>query len=177
MYQFWFNTADADIGRFLKYFTFLPPAEIDEIVRHSAAAPEKREAQRVLAREVTRLVHGTDGLAEAEAITEALFDGDVARLGERQLRDALGGAPSSVLPGAAGVFIPVVDLLLASGLASSKRAARELISQGAIQLNGQPVGDPARTVSPASEALHGRYLVLRKGKKSYHLVTVAPGGA
>jgi len=177
MYQFWLNTADADVGRFLKYFTFLPPAEIDDLVRHSAAAPEKREPQRVLAREVTRLVHGADGLAEAEAITEALFHGDVARLGERQLRDALEGAPSSVLPGAAGVFIPVVDLLLASGLASSKRAARELISQGAIQLNGQPVGDPARTVSPASEALHGRYLVLRKGKKSYHLVTVDPGGA
>jgi tyrosyl-tRNA synthetase len=176
MYQFWFNTADADIGRFLKYFTFLPPAEIDEMVRQSAAAPEKREAQRVLAREVTRLVHGPGGLAEAEVITEALFRGDVARLGERQLRDALEGAPSSVLPGDATTAIAVVDLLLASGLASSKRVARELISQGAIQLNGQPVGDPARTVSPASEALHGRYLVLRKGKKSYHLVTVAPGG-
>ena len=67
----------------------------------------------------------------------------------------------------------VVDLLLASGLASSKRAARELIAQGAIQLNGQPVRDPAKAVVPATEALHGRYLVLRKGKKSYHVLTVA----
>jgi tyrosyl-tRNA synthetase len=96
----------------------------------------------------------------------------VSRLGERQLRDALGGAPSSVLPGAAGAAIPVVDLLLSSGLASSKRVARELITQGAIQVNGQPVGDPAKTVSPSVDALHGRYLVLRKGKKSYHLVTI-----
>ena len=172
MYQFWLNTADADVGRFLKYFTFFSPAEIDELVQQSAAAPEKREAQRVLARDVTRLVHGASGLAEAEAITDALFHGDVARLSERQLRDALGGAPSSVLPGAAAATIPVVDLLLATGLASSRRAARELISQGAIQLNGQPVGDPASTVSPATDALHGRYVVLRKGKKSYHLVTL-----
>jgi tyrosyl-tRNA synthetase len=134
MYQFWFNTADDDVGRFLKYFTFLPPAEIDEIVTEGAATPEKRQAQRVLAREVTTLVHGPQGLAEAEAITDALFRGDIARLDERQLRDALAGAPSSVLPGEAGASIPLVDLLLTSGLATSRRAARELISQGAIHL-------------------------------------------
>ena len=176
MYQFWLNTADDDVGPFLKYFTFLPPAQIDEIVREGAAAPEKRQAQRVLAREVTALVHGPQGLVEAEAITEALFRGDIARLDERQLRDALAGAPSSVLPGEAGASIPLVDLLLTSGLATSKRAARELISQGAIQVNGQPVSDPAKALLPEREALHGRYLVLRKGKKSYHLVTMAPAG-
>jgi tyrosyl-tRNA synthetase len=176
MYQFWLNTADDDVGRFLKYFTFLPPTEIGEIVREGAVAPEKRLAQRVLAREVTTLVHGPQGLAEAEAITDALFRGDIAQLGERQLRDALAGAPSSALPADAGAPISLVELLLASGLASSKRAARELISQGAIQVNGQPVSDPARTLLPGSEALHGRYLVLRKGKKSYHLVTMKPAG-
>jgi tyrosyl-tRNA synthetase len=154
----------------------LPPTEIGEIVREGAVAPEKRLAQRVLAREVTTLVHGPQGLAEAEAITDALFRGDIARLGERQLRDALAGAPSSALPADAGAPISLVELLLASGLASSKRAARELISQGAIQVNGQPVSDPARTLLPGSEALHGRYLVLRKGKKSYHLVTMKPAG-
>jgi tyrosyl-tRNA synthetase len=172
MYQFWLNSADAEVVAYLRYFTFLPPEEIDALARLTAEAPEKREAQRVLAREVTRIVHGEAGLAEAEATTADFFHGDVARLSERQLGEALRGAPSSVLP-ASGSAVAVVDLLLASGLASSKRAARELISQGAIQLNGQPVRDPAKALVPATEALHGRYLVLRKGKKSYHVLTLA----
>jgi tyrosyl-tRNA synthetase len=172
MYQFWLNSADAEVVAYLRYFTFLPPEEIDALARLTAEAPEKREAQRVLAREVTRIVHGEAGLAEAEATTADFFRGDVARLSERQLGEALRGAPSSVLP-ASGDAVAVVDLLLASGLASSKRAARELISQGAIQLNGQPVRDPAKALVPATEALHGRYLVLRKGKKSYHVLTLA----
>ena len=172
MYQFWLNSADAEVVAYLRYFTFLPPEEIDALARLTAEAPEKREAQRVLAREVTRIVHGEAGLAEAEATTADFFHGDVARLSERQLGEALRGAPSSVLP-ASGDAVAVVDLLLASGLASSKRAARELISQGAIQLNGQPVRDPAKALVPATEALHGRYLVLRKGKKSYHVLTLA----
>jgi tyrosyl-tRNA synthetase len=172
MYQFWLNSADAEVVAYLRYFTFLPPEEIDALARQAAEAPEKREAQRILAREVTRLVHGEAGLAEAEATTADFFHGDVARLSERQLGEALRGAPSSTLA-ASGGTVAVVDLLLASGLASSKRAARELISQGAIQLNGQPVSDPAKAVVPAAEALHGRYLVLRKGKKSYHVLTVA----
>src|SRR4029434_5306755 len=176
MYQFWLNSADAEVVAYLRYFTFLPPEEIDALARLTAEAPEKREAQRVLAREVTRIVHGEAGLAEAEATAAAFFRADVAGLSERQLGEALRGAPSSVLP-ASGSAVAVVDLLLASGLASSKRAARELISQGAIQLNGQPVRDPAKAVVPPAEALHGRYLVLRKGKKSYHVLTVACGRA
>ena len=172
MYQFWLNSADAEVVAYLRYFTFLPPEEIDALARLTTEAPEKREAQRVLAREVTRIVHAEAGLAEAEATTADFFHGDVARLSERQLGEALRGAPSSVLP-ASGDAVAVVDLLLASGLASSKRAARELISQGAIQLNGQPVRDPAKALVPATEALHGRYLVLRKGKKSYHVLTLA----
>ena len=172
MYQFWLNSADAEVVGYLRYFTFLPAKEIDALARVTAEAPEKREAQRVLAREVTRIVHGEAGLAEAEATTSEFFQGNIAGLSERQLGEALRGAPSSPLPAASGT-VAVVDLLLASGLASSKRAARELITQGAIQLNGQPVRDPARAVAPATEALHGRYLVLRKGKKSYHVLTVS----
>jgi len=172
MYQFWLNSADAEVVTYLRYFTFLPPEQIEALARTVVEAPDKRQAQRVLAQEVTRIVHGEAGLKEAEATTADFFHGDVARLSERQLGEALRGAPSSTLA-ASGGAVPVVDLLLASGLASSKRAARELISQGAIQLNGQPVRDPARAVEPATEALHGRYLVLRKGKKSYHVLTVA----
>src|SRR5262245_55372223 len=172
MYQFWLNSADAEVVDYLRYFTFLPATEIDALGRATAEAPEKREAQRVLAREVTRIVHGEAGLAEAEATTAEFFQGNIAGLSERQLGEALRGAPSSPMP-APGGTVPIVDLLLASGLASSKRAARELITQGAIQLNGQPVRDPALAVAPAAEALHGRYLVLRKGKKSYHVLTLS----
>jgi len=172
MYQFWLNSADAEVIGYLRYFTFLPAKDIDALAQVTAEAPEKREAQRVLAREVTRIVHGEAGLAEAEATTAEFFQGNVAALSERQLGEALRGAPSSVLPAGTGDAVAVVDLLLASGLASSKRIARELITQGAIQLNGQAVRDPARSVVPAREALHGRYLVLRKGKKSYHVLTV-----
>ena len=78
MYQFWLNTADADVGRFLKYFTFLSPGEIDDLVRQSLAAPEKRAAQRVLAEEVTALVHGEDARREAERTSQRAFDDDVS---------------------------------------------------------------------------------------------------
>jgi len=171
MYQFWLNTADADVGRFLKYFTFLSPAEIDELVRQTQATPEKREAQRVLARDVTRLVHGESWLREAEAITEALFSGDVAGLSEGQLDQAFQGAPRTELARDEAAAVPLVDLLVKAGLAESKRAGRELIGAGAVQLNGRRVENPAAIVSQDA-ALHGRFLILRKGKRSYHLVTV-----
>lgn len=171
MYQFWLNTADADVGRFLKSFTFLSPAEIDELVRQTRATPEKREAQRVLARDVTRLVHGESGLRAAEAITEALFSGDVTGLSESQLDQAFQGAPRTELAQDEAAAVPLVDLLVKAGLAESKRAGRELIGAGAVQLNGRRVENPAAIVS-RDAALHGRFLILRKGKRSYHVVTV-----
>jgi tyrosyl-tRNA synthetase len=171
MYQFWLNTADADVVRFLKYFTFLPPAEIEAVARQTAQARERREAQRVLAREVTRLVHGEAALGEAEAITTALFSGDVGSLSPGALEQAFQGAPRTALAPEEVAGLPVVDLLVKTGLADSKRAGRELIGAGAVHLNGRRVEGPAATVSREA-ALHGRYLVLRKGKKSYHLVTV-----
>ncbi len=171
MYQFWLNTPDADVVRFLQYFTFLTAVEIDALGRQTADAPEKREAQRVLAGEVTRLVHGPSGLTEAEAITTALFSGDVAGLTERQLDQAFQGAPRTGLAPDEVSEMPLVDLLVKTGLAESKRAARELLAAGAVQLNGRRVETQAATVSRGA-ALHGHYLVLRKGKKSYHLVTI-----
>src|SRR5205085_9234346 len=97
MYQFWLNTADADVIRFLKFYTFLPLAEIDALRETTERAPEKREAQRVLAREITRLVHGDEGLRDAEAITTSLFTGDVAGLSATQLAQAFAGAPTTGL--------------------------------------------------------------------------------
>jgi tyrosyl-tRNA synthetase len=174
MYQFWLNTADADVVRFLRYFTFLPLAEIDDLTAATARAPEKREAQRVLAREVTRLVHGDAALRDAEEISGALFSGDVAALTEGQLEQAFAGVPcTAVDPPAA---LSATELLVRTGLAESKRRGRELISAGAVTLNGQRLGDPERQVSPA-DALYGRYVILRKGKKTYHVVTFGDGGA
>jgi tyrosyl-tRNA synthetase len=174
LYQFWVNTADADVESFLKFFTFLGLEEIEELKRATVRSPEKRAAQRVLAREVTRLVHGEPAMREAETISEALFSGDVGSLSEGQLAQAFRGVPATPVAARTGAAAPLVDVIVAAGLAPSKRAGRELIAAGAIQLNGQRVSDPAQTVSPAA-ALHGRYIVLRKGRRTYHLVTLEPG--
>jgi tyrosyl-tRNA synthetase len=172
MYQFWLNTADADVARFLKYFTFRRAVgEIDALVRRAAQAPEQREAQRTLAREVTELVHGAEKTREAEEISAALFRGDVAGLSERQIEEAFRGVPTTVFPTAHGDAVPVVDLLVRTGLSESKRVARELIAAGAVHVNGRRVEDAAAKVSRVT-ALYGRYLILRKGKRTYHVVVI-----
>jgi tyrosyl-tRNA synthetase len=175
MYQFWLNTADADVVRFLRFFTFLGADRIAELERATATMPERREAQRVLAHEVTALVHGTPAVAEAQAISAALFSGDVAALDQAQLEQAFHGVPTTALHGAEADSIPLADLLVKVGLADSKRNARELVTSGAIYLNGQRLGQAQASVS-RSVALFGRYLVLRKGRKSYHVVTVGAAG-
>jgi tyrosyl-tRNA synthetase len=171
MYQFWLNTADGDVVRYLKFLTFLDAERIEGLAQATAVAPEKREAQRVLAREITRLVHGADALAEAEVISAALFSGDVASLSEPQLERALRGIPTTVLRGPEAEPVVLADLLVKVGLADSKRNARELLAGGAIHLNGQRL-DQSQTSVPRAAALFGKYLVLRKGRKSYHAVTL-----
>jgi tyrosyl-tRNA synthetase len=177
MYQFWLNTADTEVDRFLKYFTLLSLDTLEDLRQARTRAPERREAQRVLAREATTLIHGEQAVREAQDIAEALFSGAVASLSPAKLDEAIRSAPRTELPLATGATMPLVDVLLATGLASSKRAARELITSGAVELNGERVKDPGKAVSRDS-ALHGRYLILRKGKKTYHAVAVGePGGA
>ena len=167
MYQFWLNTADADVGRFLRYFTFLPYERIAELEEATRVAPDKRDAQRALAREVTTLVHGEAGVREAESISAALFSGDVASLDESQLADAMRGMPTSRLDVEEARHLAWPDLLVRVGLADSKRNARELLTSGAITLNGRRADPAAPPVSPTA-ALAGKYLILRKGKKTYH---------
>lgn len=167
MYQFWLNTADADVVRFLKYYTFLPVATIDELTEVTQRAPEKREAQRVLAREVTALVHGENAVRDAETITASLFIGDIAGLSAEQLRQAFAGAPTTDLA-PADVGAPLVDILVRLGLAESKRRSRELITTGAIQLNGRRVA-AADAVLSEDAVLPGGFVVLRKGKKTFHI--------
>jgi tyrosyl-tRNA synthetase len=170
MYQFWLNTADADVITYLKYFTFLPFEAIEELGAITKRAPEKREAQRVLAEQVTDLVHGRPAREEAEAITRALFTGDVKSLTEEQAAQATGAMPRLDVALGSGA-LPVAELLTKAGLAESRKRARELITAGAIQINGERVTSADATVSREA-ALYGRYVILRKGKKTYHAVTL-----
>jgi tyrosyl-tRNA synthetase len=170
-YQFWLNVADADVYKFLNYFTFLPVAEIRELEASDKASGSKPQAQGILASEVTRLVHGTDGLNAAQRISLALFTGEIQSLGASDLAQLeLDGLPSSVLP-AAGCT--VVEALVASGLAKSNKMAREFLSNSAVSLNGQVItADDFRLT--ADRALEGRFYVLRRGKKLFHLAKL-PG--
>ena len=167
MYQFWLNTADADVIRFLKFYTFLPFPEIVALRETTERSPEKREAQRVLAREVTRLVHGDDGVRDAETITASLFTGDVTGLSAAQLEQAFAGAPTTALTGD-DLGTPLIDVLVRVGLAESKRRGRELLTTGAIQVNGRKVST-ADAVLSGEAVLPGGFVVLRKGKKTFHI--------
>ena len=173
-YQYWFNTDDADVGTFLKQFTWLKAAEIAELENLVMAQPERREAQRRLAREVTRMIHGETALARAEQASAALFGGDISGLDAADIEDIFAEVPSSEV-GAAALAdggVPVVDLLVGSGLATSKADARRKIQGGGIYLNNRRVSDAAATAT-VGEAIEGRFLVLRQGKRQYHLVRVA----
>jgi len=163
-YQFWINTADADVYTFLRYFTFLAPSEIDAIEEADKAAQGRPEAQGILAREATRLVHGEDGLAAAQRISDALFSGDISALTEEdfgQLKQD--GMPSSLLEGET-----LVEALVQTELASSNKMAREFITNGAVSVNGEKAEDPASQLD-WSEAFFGKYFLLKRGKKLFHL--------
>jgi len=163
-YQFWINTADADVYKFLRYFTFLDVAEIEAIEEADKNAQGRPEAQGVLAREVTRLVHGEEGLAAAQRISDALFSGDISSLTEEdfgQLKQD--GMPSSVIE--AGTL---VEALVSTGLAQSNKMAREFIGNGAVSVNGEKVTDPTACLS-WDKAFYGQYFLLKRGKKLFHL--------
>lgn len=173
-YQFWLNTADVDVYRFLKYFTFLPVAEIDALERADEQRQGRPEAQSVLAREVTRLVHGNEGLVAAQRITEALFSDNLSTLSAadfEQLR--LDGLPASELPEAASMPATLTQLLTEAGMAPSGKQVKDALARNAVLCNGRPLGwgdneQPAAVLTP-DNALHGRYFVVRLGKKKYHL--------
>ncbi len=175
LYQFWYNTEDSDVVRYLKSFTFMPLAEIEELARVAEAEPEKREAQRVLAGEVTRAVHGAAAVERAEHTAQVLFRGeDLASLSDQAVREAFAQAPSTALPraalGTAEAALPAV--LAASGLAPSKAQARTAIAAGGVYLNNRRVADPGHVVGEA-DVLAGEFVILRRGKKSYHVLRLA----
>jgi len=170
-YQFWLNTDDSDVGPYLKFFTFLDRAAIADLEGMVRTAPEKRDAQRVLAREVTSLVHGADEVAKAERASQVLFGEDLTALSADDVLAVFGDVPSTELSadalGAEGIGI--VDLVARVQLAPSKGEARRLVQSGGVYLNNRRVSDPALRIG-RDQAIEGRLLVLRKGQKLNHLV-------
>jgi tyrosyl-tRNA synthetase len=174
-YQFWLGTADADVHRFLRYFTFLPIEQITEIEREDRARHQGRpEGQAVLAAEMTRLVHGQSGFDAAQRITEALFAGDEAALSDtdfEQLR--LDGMPATQLSGQDLAQGSLTQLLTTSGVVESGKQAKDALQRGAVSINGVQLGleDNLKLAQcfAGARARHGKYYVLRLGKKRHHL--------
>ncbi|MDP7030165.1 MAG: tyrosine--tRNA ligase [Phycisphaerales bacterium] len=171
-HQFWRNASDADVGRFLRFFTFLDRSTIEDIERRHEAAPHERLAQQTLAAEVTRMMHGEDELASVEAAAAALFSGSIRSLDDAMLDAVFADVPASdharsLLEGAG---TPLLELLAQTGLAKSKREARAFLSDGSISINGDKVaGDEAldRQLTQR-DLLHGRAILLRRGRKAWH---------
>jgi tyrosyl-tRNA synthetase len=167
-YQFWLNTSDADVYKFMNFFTFLPVDRINQIEATDKASGSKPEAQRILAEEATRLVHGEVALMAARRITECLFSGQLADLTENDLEQlAQDGMPGIQLDKTNGSLI---DALAASGLAKSKSEARTFIQSGSISINGNKADALDHQIAD-NERLYGRFTILRRGKKNYGLIS------
>lgn len=176
-YQFWLNTADADVYKFLKYFTFLAMEEIDEIERRDKESGTRPEAQGILAREATRLVHGEEGLQAAQRITKAMFSGSLGDLSESDLEQlALDGLPSKTLKRADIIGQPLTSLLTDAGLAKAGREVKDALGREAVSINGVAKGaaDNASDANFAeAAALYGRFYLVKLGKKKNLLLELA----
>ncbi len=169
-YQFWINQADADTGAYLRFFTFLPKSEIMELDRLIAEEPHRRAAQRRLAEEVTRLVHGEEALANARRASEAMFGGDLNGLDERTLEEIFSDVPSTALPvDILGAERPLLDVLAEAGVFPSKGEGRRMIRNGGLYLNSRRVDAEDEKLGPQS-LLTKTLAVVRTGKKNYHLL-------
>jgi tyrosyl-tRNA synthetase len=169
-YQFWLNVDDRDVVAYLKCFTFLEQPAISELAAAMTSAPEKREAQRVLAREVTALVHGADQVKRAERASSVLFSEDISSLPVGDLLAIFADVPSTQMAFAdLGDGMGIVDLVARVRLASSKSEARRLVQSGGVYVNNRRAADVSSKVTPA-DAIGGQLLLLRKGAKEQHLV-------
>ncbi|GAA2096838.1 tyrosine--tRNA ligase [Kitasatospora saccharophila] len=168
-YQFWLNADDRDVAKFLRIFSFRSREEIEQLERDTAERPAARLAQRALAEELTTLVHGADQYERAVAASKALFgQGDLADLEPATLAAALAEVPKATVT----ELGQIVDLLVESGLAPSRSAARRTIKEGGAYLNNAKVADE-EAVATADDLLHGRWLVLRRGKRNLAAVELA----
>jgi tyrosyl-tRNA synthetase len=170
-YQFWLNTADADVERFLNIFTFLPPEQVAALAESARVNPGAREAQRALARHVTEMLHGPTERQRAEAAAAALFSGDIRHLPEPDLAEVLAAAPVTRHPRSLleGAGVAILDVLPQTSLATSRSQARQLLAEGSIFVNGLKAAPDARLTT--ATLLHGRTIALRRGKKTWHVTT------
>jgi len=169
-YQFWLNVDDRDVVRYLRYFTFLEQGRIDEL---AAQPPEQRTAQRELAREMTRCVHGKEAVRDAEAAAQTLFGGDISRMSVAQLLKIFPNVPSSTTAFSSDGW-PIVDLLASSRVTPSKGEATRLIRSGGIYVNNRRVTDEKQRLRP-EDAVEGQLFVVRKGKRDNFLIRIVPG--
>ena len=169
-YQFFIQVDDRDVIRYLRYFTFLERSEIENITERLLEAPEKRDAQRALARSMTEMVHGKDETDRSEAASQVLFGGDLATLDERTLLEVFEEAPASDLSRSwLTEQKPLVDALVETKIESSKGAARQNIQGGGVYLNNIRVNDVKERLGD-NWLMHGKYLVVRRGKRNYYLI-------
>ena len=165
-WQFWINAEDQKVIDYLKVFTFLEHDAIRQLEESVQNAPEKREAQRTLADEVTALVHSKEAAQQAERISHALFYGEFGALGEDEILQGFHDVPTHSMETES---LPLVDLLVEAKVCSSKREARQDVQNGAIYINGDRCTELDRTLG-TGDGLHGKYLIIRRGKKKYTLV-------
>ncbi|SEA47931.1 tyrosyl-tRNA synthetase [Thalassobacillus cyri] len=165
-YQFWINTDDRDVIKFLKSFTFLEMEEIAELEKDLQEQPEKRAAQRRLAEEMTEMVHGKGALEQAQRITEALFSGDIKSLTGEEIEQGFKDVSTHTVD---NQEISLVELLVEAGISSSKRQAREDIKNGAIYINGERQQELSHTLEE-EDRIEGKFTIIRRGKKKYFMV-------
>ena len=165
-WQFWINAEDQKVVDYLKVFTFLEHDEIRQLEESMQSAPEKREAQRALADEVTALVHSKEAAQQAQRISHALFYGEFGALGKEEILQGFHDVPTHSMETES---LPLVDLLVEAKVCSSKREARQDVQNGAIYINGNRCTELDRTLG-TGDGLHGKYLIIRRGKKKYTLV-------
>jgi len=172
-YQFWINTADADVIRYLKFFTFLSQEEIVALEQQHTANPGARAAHRALAKAATDLIHGEHATQETIRASEILFGGDVYGVSESVFNEIIGEVPTKEIDKTMleGAGIPVVELLVLAGLSSSKGQARKDIEGGGVNLNNMRMTNANHAVMAGDFLFHGKHVLLRKGKKNYVVVT------
>ncbi|HLR51270.1 MAG TPA: tyrosine--tRNA ligase [Candidatus Avamphibacillus sp.] len=165
-YQFWINTDDRDVIKFIRYFTFLSEEEVNELETEVGERPEKRVAQKRLAEEMTRMVHSEEALKQAQKITESLFRGDLKQLSIEEIKQGFKDVPTFEVE---KEEIGLVDLLVNASISSSKRQAREDIKNGAIYINGERNQDIQYTVTE-KDRIEDTFTIIRRGKKRYFLI-------
>ncbi len=163
-YQFWINAADADVVKYLKYFTFLSHEEIDALAQSVETEPHLRKAQKTLAEEMTKLIHGEEALDQAIRITQALFSGEIKSLSASEILEGFKDVPS--FEQAKGEEVGLIDLLVNAKISPSKRQAREDVGNGAIYINGERVTDLQHVLVEADK-IEGQFTIIRRGKKKY----------